>query len=179
VRKVVSLEGFGIPFEAADIAPRKMARWLDALRVPEDFRPYRDMSRRCGSAAEDESAPAARQGRVPGGALGAAALRWQRGAAIRPAPQAAVSDRVSHGGGARGVARDHRARAVGGRRAIAHSALARRASRRGDGRRQPGGRAPTHAAVPQATLALVHDAGHMFHHDQPEAVARIVEPFLE
>ncbi|MGH8252421.1 MAG: alpha/beta fold hydrolase, partial [Steroidobacteraceae bacterium] len=32
--------------------------------------------------------------------------------------------------------------------------------------------------VPQATLVTVADAGHMLHHDQPEAVARIVEEFV-
>jgi pimeloyl-ACP methyl ester carboxylesterase len=34
------------------------------------------------------------------------------------------------------------------------------------------------AHVPGATLAVVHDAGHMLHHDQPQAVARAIERFL-
>src|SRR5581483_1408360 len=38
--RVVSLEGFGIPEERADDAPRKAAAWLDALRAPPRFRPY-------------------------------------------------------------------------------------------------------------------------------------------
>lgn len=34
------------------------------------------------------------------------------------------------------------------------------------------------AAVPGAEHATVADAGHMLHHDQPEAVARLIEDFL-
>jgi pimeloyl-ACP methyl ester carboxylesterase len=40
VRRVVSLDGFGIPVEAADRAPAKIAAWLDALVAPPDFTPY-------------------------------------------------------------------------------------------------------------------------------------------
>ena len=34
------------------------------------------------------------------------------------------------------------------------------------------------AAVPGAEQATVADAGHMLHHDQPEAVAQLIEDFL-
>lgn len=33
--------------------------------------------------------------------------------------------------------------------------------------------------VPHLTQALISDAGHMLHHDQPEALARLIEDFLE
>ncbi len=33
-------------------------------------------------------------------------------------------------------------------------------------------------AIPQVTPARVADAGHMLHHDQPEAVARLIEDFI-
>ena len=32
--RVVSLDGFGIPAETPDVAPAKLAKWLDALRDP-------------------------------------------------------------------------------------------------------------------------------------------------
>ena len=32
--------------------------------------------------------------------------------------------------------------------------------------------------VPDATVAVIEDAGHMLHHDQPEALARLIEGFL-
>ena len=33
-------------------------------------------------------------------------------------------------------------------------------------------------AVPQAQVAVVNDAGHMLHHDQPDALAQLMAPFL-
>ena len=33
--------------------------------------------------------------------------------------------------------------------------------------------------VPNCRVAVVQDAGHMLHHDQPEAVARLIEDFLD
>jgi len=44
VSRIVSLEGFGIPAESADVAPAKMAKWLDALKHPPSFRPYRNLA---------------------------------------------------------------------------------------------------------------------------------------
>jgi pimeloyl-ACP methyl ester carboxylesterase len=34
------------------------------------------------------------------------------------------------------------------------------------------------AHIPDGRLEIVADAGHMLHHDQPEAVARLIEVFL-
>ena len=34
------------------------------------------------------------------------------------------------------------------------------------------------AAVPQVTHAVIQDAGHMLHHDQPQALAELIESFL-
>jgi pimeloyl-ACP methyl ester carboxylesterase len=34
-------------------------------------------------------------------------------------------------------------------------------------------------AVPDLRKAVVEDAGHMLHHDQPQALARLIEPFLD
>jgi len=34
------------------------------------------------------------------------------------------------------------------------------------------------AAVPNLTHAVIKEAGHMLHHDQPEALARLIEDFL-
>jgi pimeloyl-ACP methyl ester carboxylesterase len=33
--------------------------------------------------------------------------------------------------------------------------------------------------VPDLRTAVIQDAGHMLHHDQPEQLARLVESFLE
>jgi pimeloyl-ACP methyl ester carboxylesterase len=34
------------------------------------------------------------------------------------------------------------------------------------------------AAVPNITHAVIEDAGHMLHHDQPEVLARLMEEFF-
>ena len=34
------------------------------------------------------------------------------------------------------------------------------------------------AVVPDVQRAVLQDAGHMLHHDQPEALAALLEPFL-
>jgi pimeloyl-ACP methyl ester carboxylesterase len=44
VRRLISLEGFGLPEEPADRAPHKYARWLAALRDPPRFRPYASLA---------------------------------------------------------------------------------------------------------------------------------------
>lgn len=44
VSHVVSLEGFGIPAEPADVAPGKFTKWLDALKDPPSFRTYRNLA---------------------------------------------------------------------------------------------------------------------------------------
>lgn len=44
IARVVSLEGFGIPAESPNVAPAKIARWLDALKNPPSFRPYHSLA---------------------------------------------------------------------------------------------------------------------------------------
>src|SRR5205085_4888 len=44
VRRVVSLEGFGIPGETAANAPTKIAKWLDTQRTLPEFKPYADLA---------------------------------------------------------------------------------------------------------------------------------------
>ena len=40
IRRLVNLEGFGMPEAQPDQAPRRLAQWLDALRQPVQLRPY-------------------------------------------------------------------------------------------------------------------------------------------
>jgi pimeloyl-ACP methyl ester carboxylesterase len=44
VRRLVSLEGFGMPAQSADDAPKKLAVWLDALASPPEFTRYADLA---------------------------------------------------------------------------------------------------------------------------------------
>jgi pimeloyl-ACP methyl ester carboxylesterase len=42
VRRLVNLEGFGLPSTRPDAAPARMAQWLDELKQPMGFAPYPD-----------------------------------------------------------------------------------------------------------------------------------------
>ena len=92
VASVVALDGFGIPAEGPD-ARAGQVRGSGSMRCAIRRARALSRSRRGGRpAAEEQSATAARQGRVPRGALGRGAARRHGAAARRSAPQAAVSD---------------------------------------------------------------------------------------
>ena len=79
VRRVVSLDGFGIPAEDVRRGAReRSAKWLDALARSAGFRAVREPRRGRRPAAEEQSAAAARQGDVPRGALGRGRCRTAR-----------------------------------------------------------------------------------------------------
>jgi pimeloyl-ACP methyl ester carboxylesterase len=40
IRRLVNLEGFGLPDMKPEKAPQRLAEWLDELKVPQAFRPY-------------------------------------------------------------------------------------------------------------------------------------------
>jgi pimeloyl-ACP methyl ester carboxylesterase len=42
IRRLVNLEGFGLPDMSADRAPERAAKWLDELKTPQAFSPYAD-----------------------------------------------------------------------------------------------------------------------------------------
>lgn len=43
VRRLVNLEGFGMPRSKPEHAPKRIAKWLDALKESEQLRPYADL----------------------------------------------------------------------------------------------------------------------------------------
>ena len=131
VRKVVSLDGFGIPGEGPEAAPKKFAAWLDALEDSPALAPYRDLAAVADRLQKNNRRLPREHGGVPGLALGRDAGRWHRAAACRSAPQASVPERVPAGGSLRDLAADRRARAVGRGGRFQHPALARRRWRSG------------------------------------------------
>jgi pimeloyl-ACP methyl ester carboxylesterase len=40
VRRLVNLEGFGMPHSPGTLAPKRMAQWLDELKTPQRFKPF-------------------------------------------------------------------------------------------------------------------------------------------
>jgi pimeloyl-ACP methyl ester carboxylesterase len=79
VRRLVNLEGFGMPATQPQQAPQRLAQWLDELKTPERAARLRRLD---AVAARLRQRPAAdaRQGRLAGAALGRAGGadgRWQ------------------------------------------------------------------------------------------------------
>jgi pimeloyl-ACP methyl ester carboxylesterase len=178
VRALVSLEGFGIPFEQAHIAPRKMAAWLDALRDPPVFRPYDNL----GAVADRLQKNNARLTRDKAEFL---AAHW---AAVTSDGRATLVSDPRHKLPYPTVYRMEDTFAIW--RAItapvlwvaaAQSHIPRWLDTHPEGEMGAdglGGVRQRLKEVPNASLALIEDAGHMLHHDQPHAVARAIAPFL-
>jgi pimeloyl-ACP methyl ester carboxylesterase len=170
IRRLVNLEGFGLPDTTGAEAPGRLAQWLDELRTPQRLKPY-----------ADKAAVAARMQRnnprlTPDKALWLAAHWAEPGAdgqwhlradpahrRINPVLWRAAETLALYGAitapllWAQG--RDSRTDAHwGGRYSFAEFQ-----------------QRLTH--VPQVTQVMLDDCGHMLHHDQPEALARALADF--
>jgi pimeloyl-ACP methyl ester carboxylesterase len=168
VRAVINLEGFGLRRTAAEAAPKRLRRWLDELRTPPAFSRFRTL--------EDFAAVLRRKNpRLTAERAAFVALNWSR-----PEPDGGYSVNFDP---------YHR---------LVNPALYRReeaeACWRGcvapmlmvfgglsEFRAQLGGDASEEtfrALFRDIRFATLPDSGHMMHHDEPEALARIVEPWL-
>ncbi len=170
---LISLDAFGIPAEPGARAPHKLARWLDALRDPPGFAPYRDLAAvadrlqktnpRLSRARAEFLAPHWAQLQPDGTARLRADPRHKL-----PFPTLARGDEMSALWAAIEVpvlwvvaAQSHIAPWLAG-------------DGGGDGEAEIARR---FAHLRHGELARIEDAGHMLHHDQPEAVARLIEAF--
>jgi pimeloyl-ACP methyl ester carboxylesterase len=43
IRRLINLEGFGMPRIQPESAPQRLAKWLDELKTPQELRPYADI----------------------------------------------------------------------------------------------------------------------------------------
>ncbi len=178
IARLVSLEGFGIPAEDPAIAAQKFAKWLDALREPRPFQAYANLEAVAARLQKNNARLprdkamflAAHWAEVA--ADGSARLRsdprhklpfptvyrmeevyavWRRIGAPTlwvAAEQSDIPQWLDDHPEGEGVT----ATLAGIRRRLAH--------------------------IPHGELVTIGEAGHMLHHDQPEAVARAVEAFL-
>jgi len=178
VHAVVSLEGFGIPFELASAAPEKMRKWLDALRDPPRFRPYSNLA----DVADRLQKTNPRLARDQAEFLAAywAEATPGEGAALTSDPRHKIPfPSVYHMEDLFAVWRAIAAPVLWV--AAAQSDIPRWLDRHPEGEMGVDGLDGVRrrlAEVPGGTLTVVQDAGHMLHHDQPQAVARAIEPFL-
>ncbi len=171
VRRLVNLEGYGLPDSAPSAAPERLKRWLDELQEPAKLKPYDTLD-----------AVAARL-RKTNLRLSADKAAWLAAQWSEPQPS-----------GQRRLLADpvhKRSNAVLYRRAEAMACWARITAPtlfvegQDDGLQQFwGGRYPRAdfeerlTVVPTLQQARIANAGHMLHHDQPEELAALIDPFL-
>ena len=169
VAKVVSLDGFGIPAEDAAGAPLKYAKWLDALRDPPAFAPYASLA----AVADRLQKNNPRLAREKAEFL---AAHW---AESLPDGSARLVSDPRHKLPFPIVYRMEEVRAVWAR--VTAPVLWVGASDSfvltwlGEGEN---GLRERLRAIRNCSLVTIPDAGHMLHHDQPAAVAAVIEPFL-
>lgn len=178
VRSVVSLDGFGIPVEHADQAPAKIARWLDALLDSKEFATYASFE----AVADRLRKNNARLSRDKAEFL---ARHW---AEATPDGRVRLASDPRHRLPFPTVYRIEETYAVW--RGIAAPALWVVGTESNIPKwlaEHPEGEGGTDslAAVKQrlthirdGRLVTIPGAGHMLHHDQPEAVAAAIEDFV-
>ena len=178
VQRVVSLEGFGIPAEPPDVAPRKIAAWLDGIANPPSFKTYANL----GAVADRLQT---KNPRLPRDKAEFLAAHW---AASFPDERAELVSDPRHKLRFPHVYRMDEIFAIWRRIsapvlwiAAEDSEIPRWLVNHPEGEAGADGLDEVRrriAHVPGARLETIADAGHMLHHDQPEKVAALIEPFL-
>ena len=171
IRRLVNLEGFGLPDAPADDAPRRLATWLDELQAPVEMRDY---------ASADEVAQRLRKNnpRLPADKAAWLARHWAAPDAdgrwrILGEPAHKRTNPVPY----------RAAEAVATWRRIAAPLLwvegADTTIPRLWGERYPRAEFESRlGVVAQVERLVLPDCGHMLHHDQPQALARRMSGFL-
>jgi pimeloyl-ACP methyl ester carboxylesterase len=168
VAKLVNLEGFGMQATRPEQAPKRYARWLEELRDPSRLRPYASFA----ALADRLQQGNPRLSREKAEFL---ALHWGReegaGVVLRGDPAHKIVNPVLY--------RYEEVRACWQQVAAPVLWVAAAGS---DTLKRIGLDDAQHAerrsAFRNLTYETVQDAGHMLHHDQPEAVAQLIESFL-
>jgi len=171
VRRLVNLEGFGLPASRPEQAPKRLAQWLDELKTAQGFSPYADASavaaRLCKTnprLAADKAAWLATRWAAPD-----ADGQWH----LRADPAHRRVNPVLY----------RAEEAVATWRAIEAPLLwvegANTDMKKWWGERYPRAEFDTRLAnVRQVEKLTLQDCGHMLHHDQPEALAAALLRFL-
>lgn len=167
VRAVVSLEGFGLAQADAAQTPAHYARWLDQVNAVQSFTRYRDFDQFVALLAR-------RNPRTPPAQLEFIARAWGRecedgSIELRADPaHKRVNPVLYQRDQALACWRQIVAPVLwvsGGQSAIAHQAI------------ETGMLEQVRQVVPQVQLQTIAAAGHMMHHEEPQAVAALVEAF--
>lgn len=172
VRKLINLEGFGLPATRPEQAPGRYAKWLDELRTPPVLRPY-------WTQAEVAARLQKTNPRLTDERAAFLSAHW---AAQTDKGTWQVLGDPAHKMGSPLLYRVEEILACW--QAITAPVLWVEAGDT-DAWRWMG---PKEAArveidrrikfIPNVTTALIDDAGHMLHHDQPQALAALIERFV-
>ena len=176
IRRLVNLEGFGMPASRPSQAPRRYARWIDELKAfhrgEMDLKTY------------DSMAGVAQRLMKTNPRLGQDKAEWLAGHWARPDAEGrwAILGDAAHKVINPQLYRVDEVLEI--YRSITAPTLSVEAA---DDSLSGWYRGKYTLAeyherikvVPDVHTAVVSDAGHMLHHDQPEQLARLVEPFLE
>lgn len=169
VARFMNLEGFGLSATRPEQAPKRYARWLDELRVPPQFRPYESFA---ALAARLQS----NNGRLSKEKADFLARHWGRevdgnGVTLRGDPAHKIVNPVLY--------RQDEVRACW---QLATAPVLWVEAAESDALKRVGLDAAAHAERRASFRNLRHvtvaGSGHMLHHDQPQAVARLLEEFL-
>ena len=169
---VISLDAFGIPGDPPERAPARLATWLDALREPPHLAPYANLA----AVADRLQKTNPRLSRDKAGFL---ARHW---AEVQSDGTARLRADPRHKRPFPTLARLEEMHALWGAIDVpvlwvvaAQSNIASWVAQGGDAQTELARR---FAHLRHGRMARVDDAGHMLHHDQPAAVARLIEDFV-
>lgn len=170
IRRLVNLEGFGMPDVAPAAAPERLGRWLDELKQPPSLRPY-------ASLAEVAERLIRNNPRLPAAKAAWLAQHWARetpeGFLLNADPAHKLANPVLY----------RKAEVLACWQRITAPTLWVEGSddqlTRFWGTRYPRDEFESRLAlVPSLERTVLQDAGHMLHHDQPEALAARLQAFL-
>jgi pimeloyl-ACP methyl ester carboxylesterase len=172
IRRLVNLEGFGLPDMKPEAAPKRAAQWLDELKAAHGFTPYADAAAVAARLRKNNP-------RLPEDKAAWLATHWAEARAdgqwhLRADPAHKRVNPVPY----------RAEEAVAAWRAIEAPVLwvegAQTDMRKWWGERYPRAEFDARLAqVKQVQRVTLADAGHMLHHDQPEALAAALLGFLD
>ena len=175
VRRLINLEGFGMPSSRPALAPSRYAKWMDELKAVQagglDLKTY------------DSQEAVAQRLIKTNPRLSADKAHWLAQHWARPNDQGTwrILGHAAHKASSAQLFRVEEVQAIYERISapmlcvVAHSDSL---SQWWNGKFTLDEFKQRIAVVPHLTHAVIQDAGHMLHHDQPDAVARLIEDFL-
>ncbi len=172
IGKLVNLEGFGLPATRPEQAPARFAQWMDELRTPPVMRPYASCDEVAARLKKNNPRMTDARAQFLAGHWAAQNADGQWDILGDPAHKITSAtlyrvDEVTACWAAITApvlwveADDTDIWRWMGPKATARIEIDRRK-----------------AFIPHVQTAMIADAGHMLHHDQPEALARVIEAFL-